>query len=267
MIELDNIYCGDCTDIMKKIDDDSINLVVTSPPYADMRQYNNFDGIKPNKYIDWFIPKAQEIYRIIRPDGSFILNINDKVVNGFRHPYVFELVCELHKIGFKMWERFIWYKHNPMPGMGGKRFRDGIEYIFWFCKNKPYVNIDAVKVPKKDKKNRGSDSDFLYSRSGHNKKRRQTSTPFPDLVIPINVLEINLGNTYKEADCHVAIFPEKLPEFFIKAGSKEGDIVLDPFMGSGTTCKVAKTLQRQYIGIDCSQKYCEIAKKRLLETV
>lgn len=263
MLELNKVYNGDCVEGMKLIDDNSIQLIVTSPPYADMRNYGKFKGIKPDDYVEWFLPKAKEIHRIIKQDGSFILNINDKVVNGFKHPYVFDLVCELHKIGFKMWERFIWYKRNPMPGMGGKRFRDGIEYIFWLSKDKPYVDIESVKVPKKDTKDRSSDSNFIESRSGHNKKRRETSTPFPDLVVPINVLEINLGNTYKVAGNHIAIYPEQLPKFFIKCGSKENDIVLDPFAGSGTTLKVAKDLNRQYIGFELNNEYINIIEKRL----
>lgn len=262
MLELNKIYCGDCLNIMKQIDNESIDLIVTSPPYADMRKYDNFKVIKPDEYVDWFIPKAKEILRILKNDGSFILNINDKVVSGFRHLYVHKLIIELSNIGFKLWERLFWYKRNPMPGMGGKRFRDGIEYIFWLSKDKPYVDISSVKHEKRDNRER-QNATYGTSRSGHNTKLRETSTRFPELVVPINVLDIPLGNTYKKAKCHTAIYPEQLPEFFIKSGSKENDIILDPFVGSGTTCKVAKELNRNYIGIDISQEYCNIAEERL----
>lgn len=249
---------------MNGLDGSSVQLVVTSPPYADMRKYKDFKGVHPDKYVEWFLPIGKEIYRVLKDDGSFVLNINDKVVGGFRHTYVFSLVLELEKIGFKLWERFFWNKPNPMPGMGGKRFKDSTEYIFWFSKSKPYVDISSVKVKSQTKeKNKHGRPEYEISRSGSNFAKRETSERFPDMVVPTNVLTIKLGNSYKSAEKHPAIFPEQIPEFFISCASKPDDLVLDPFSGSGTTCKVAKDLKRKYIGFDITKEYVESSKKRL----
>lgn len=247
---------------MKQVEDDFFNLVITSPPYADMRKYKNFQGIRPDKYVEWFIPRAEQIKRILKDDGSFILNINDKVVDGFRSTYVFRLVIAMEDLGLKLWERFFWYKRNPMPGMGGKRFRDSTEYLFLFAKNKPRIFMDAVKVPSIDKRSR-ENAQYGISRSGHNTTLRETSSRFPDMVVPTNILDIPLGAISKDAESHIAIFPEKIPEFFLNMTTLENDNVLDPFFGSGTTGKVCTRMNRNWMGFDNSQEYCDIAKRRI----
>lgn len=231
-----------------------------------MRRYKNFNGVRPDKYVEWFLPRAEQILRITKNNSSFILNINDKTVDGFRHTYVFSLVLELEKLGFKLWERFFWIKSNPMPGMGGKRFRDATEYIFWFSKGKPIVFMDSVKVPSTTKESsKHNRPNFELSRSGHNFTKRKTSERFPSMVVPKNIIEVSLGKTYRDAGDHVAIYPTEIPEFFIKACTKVGDLVFDPFVGSGTTSKVSKILGRNYLGFDISQDYINIANKRINE--
>ncbi len=265
-METNKIYCIDNIAGMSQLGNNTVQLILTSPPYADMRKYQDFKGIHPDKYVDWFLPIGKEIFRILNDGGSFVLNINDKVVNGFRHTYVFSLVLELEKLGFNLWERFFWNKPNPMPGMGGKRFRDATEYIFWFSKGKPYVDMKSVKVPSiTHSKNKIGRPEFEMSRSGSNFTKRETSERFPDMVVPLNVLTIKLGNSYKTAGNHPAIFPEQIPEFFIKSATKKGDLVLDPFSGSGTTCLVAKKLERQYIGFDITEEYVQNSNRRLSE--
>jgi len=265
-MNINDLYCIDNVEGMGQLPDNFVDLTITSPPYADMRKYDLFKGIHPDKYVDWFLPIGKEIFRILKPNGSFILNINDKVVSGFRHTYVFSLVLELEKIGFRLWERFFWIKPNPIPGMGGKRFRDATEYIFWFSKEKPRVYIQNVKTKsltsEKSKRNR---PEYELSRSGHNFTKRETSERFPNMVVPKNIIEIPLGKTYKEAGNHVAIYPEGIPEFFIKSCTQINDLVFDPFIGSGTTAVVAKRLNRDYLGFDISSEYINIAKKRLGE--
>lgn len=118
-MDINKIYCIDNIAGMSKLKSSTIQLVVTSPPYADMRKYQDFKGIHPDKYVEWFLPIGKEIFRVLNDGGSFVLNINDKVVNGFRHTYVFSLVLELEKLGFNLWERFFWNKPNPMPRNGG----------------------------------------------------------------------------------------------------------------------------------------------------
>ncbi len=264
-MDYNKIYCVDNIKGMSQLENNSIQLVVTSPPYADMRKYQDFKGIHPDKYVEWFIPIGNEIFRILNNGGSFVLNINDKVVNGFRHTYVFSLVLELERLGFNLWERFFWNKPNPMPGMGGKRFRDATEYIFWFTKGKPYLNINAVKTDSVSSEKIKKNATFGVSRSGSNFTVRTTSKRYPEKVVPTNVLTIKLGNTYKIAEKHPAIFPEQIPEFFIKSATKIGDVVLDPFSGSGTTCFVANKLERKYIGFDITEEYVQSSNRRLNE--
>ena len=144
-MEKNKIYCGDSLELMKELDDNSIDLVITSPPYADLKKYIDFDGIHPDKYVEWFIPYCKEIERIIKPTGSFILNINDKVQNKVRHPYVFDLISELHKqTGLKMYERLFWNKLKSLPNRA--RFGDRVEYIFWFVKDAT-VTVPTIPVP------------------------------------------------------------------------------------------------------------------------
>lgn len=264
-MEINKLYCIDNVEGMKKLPDNFVDLTITSPPYADMRKYETFSGIHPDKYVEWFLPISSEILRIAKPSGSFILNINDKVVNGFRHTFVFSLVLEMEKQGWGLYDRLFWVKRNPMPGKRGGRCRDATEYLFWFSKtNRPKIRIDSVKHPKKDTKDRTNELYGTY-RSGHNTKKRETSQRFPDMVTPLNILEVPLGNQYKSAGSHVAVYPERLPEFFIKYLTDPNDIVFDPFVGSGTTAKIAKVLGRKYLGFDVSQKYIDIANKRISE--
>ena len=107
---LGKFICGDCEEVMRKIPDSSIDLVVTSPPYADKRDYGSADGtIPPDEYVKWFMPKAKQIHRILKDDGSFVLNISDKVVDNFQHLYVFELLMNLcKKTGFHLVRDYIW---------------------------------------------------------------------------------------------------------------------------------------------------------------
>jgi site-specific DNA-methyltransferase (adenine-specific)/site-specific DNA-methyltransferase (cytosine-N4-specific) len=119
------IYNFDCLEGIKKLESESIDLVITSPPYSNIKKYINFDGIDPDRYVEWFLPIISEIYRVLKPTGSFILNINDKVENGFRHPYVYDLISAIHKeTEFKMYERLFWNKKKSIPNK--YRFGDKI---------------------------------------------------------------------------------------------------------------------------------------------
>ena len=159
---LDNIHHMDSLEGMKKLPSESIDLVITSPPYADMKVYEGgFAGLHPDKYVEWFLPYVAEISRILKPTGSFILNINDKVVNTFRHPFIYELIfaihnaedyCKMKKMkklnmnGLKMFERLFWNKGKFLANP--HRFGDKIEYLFWFSKSsgKRKINMDAMRM-------------------------------------------------------------------------------------------------------------------------
>ena len=116
------IIYGDCQDALVDVPDNSVDLIFTSPPYANQRK-RTYGGIKPDEYVDWFLPKADEFYRVLKPSGTFVLNIKERVVNGERHTYVMELILEMRKRGWLWTEEFIWHKKNSYPGKWPNRFR------------------------------------------------------------------------------------------------------------------------------------------------
>lgn len=121
-----NLILGDCREKLDEIEDSSVDLIFTSPPYADRRK-NTYGGIHPDKYVDWFSPISKELLRILKPTGTFILNIKEKAINGERHTYVIELILEMKKNGWLWTEEFIWHKKNCYPGKWPNRFRDAWE--------------------------------------------------------------------------------------------------------------------------------------------
>ena len=149
--------CGDCTDVLKTIEDESIDLIMTSPPYADQRDYGATNTkIVADGYVEWFRPKAEQLYRVLKSNGSFILNINDKVVGGFQHLFVFKLVIMLcDEIGFHLVRDYIWHNPATPPNVysSGKygRTKKSHEYCFWFSKSDTWTsNLDPIRTPYKD---------------------------------------------------------------------------------------------------------------------
>ena len=266
MQELNKIICGDCLSVMQTLPDNCIDLVVTSPPYADNRK-KTYGGIAHDKYVEWFLPISDEILRILKPSGTFILNIKEKVVDGERSTYVLELILEMRKQGWLWTEEFIWHKKNSFPGKWSNRFRDSWERCLQFNKNKTFsMYQDAVKVPigswAKSRLKNLSETDLIRDEtknsSGFGKK--VVNWLDKDMVYPTNVLHLSTECSNKN---HSAAFPEELPSWFIKLFTEEGDIVLDPFVGSGTSAVAAKKLGRHYIGIDIMQEYCDLSNGNL----
>ncbi len=251
---------GDCLEQMPTIDDGSIDLVITSPPYADARK-KEYGGPTPDKYVEWFTPIAQEIKRVLKPHGTFILNIKEKVVDGERHTYVLELILALRKMGWRWTEEWCWHKKNSYPGKWPNRFRDSWERCLQFNLNKSFkMNQDAVRVPigswAENRLKSLSKTDQIRdtSKSGSSFGKNVSNWVGRDLVYPTNVLHFATECSNKG---HPASFPKPLPEFFIKLFTDEGDLVLDPFQGSGTTGVVALEHMRDYIGIELNKKYAE----------
>lgn len=120
---LDEIHHGDAFEVLSTLEPDSVDLIFTSPPYADQRR-KTYGGISPDDYVDWFLPIAAELKRVLRPQGSFVLNIKERVVEGERHTYVLELILELRRQGWLWTEEFCWHKRNSYPGKWPNRFRD-----------------------------------------------------------------------------------------------------------------------------------------------
>jgi site-specific DNA-methyltransferase (adenine-specific)/site-specific DNA-methyltransferase (cytosine-N4-specific) len=262
-----NIYQGDSKEKLKQIQNDSVDLIITSPPYADQRK-NTYGGIHPDKYVEWFLPISEQLLRVLKPTGTFILNIKEKVVEGERSTYVMELILAMRKQGWLWTEEFIWHKKNSYPGKWPNRFRDSWERLLQFNKNKKFNMYQTeVMVPMGDwAKNRLknlSDTDKIRDNSkvGSGFGKNISNWIDREKAYPTNVLHLATECNNKN---HSAAFPEELPEWFIKLFTLENDLVLDPFMGSGTTLIVANRMLRNSIGIDIIPEYCEMVDKILL---
>ena len=260
------LILGDCLEELKKLESKSVSLIVTSPPYADQRT-STYGGIKPDKYVEWFMPIAVELKRVLKDDGTFILNIKERVANGERHTYVIELIQSLREQGWLWTEEFIWHKKNSHPGKWPNRFRDSWERLLQFNLDRKFAMYqDAVMVPVGDwSKTRLKNLIETAKRRDNSKVgsgfgKNISNWVGRDMVYPSNVLHLAPEASNKS---HSAVFPESLPEWFIKLFTKEGDLVLDPFVGSGTTSVVAKRLKRNSVGIDLMQEYIDYAKERI----
>jgi len=144
------ILLGDSREIVGQLPSNGIDLVVTSPPYADSRS-STYGGIKPDHYVDWFLPIGEELLRVLKPTGTFILNIKERVVGGERHPYVLDLILAMRAQGWLWTEEFVWHKKNSFPGKWPNRFRDSWERLLQFNKSKTFAMYqDAVMVPTGD---------------------------------------------------------------------------------------------------------------------
>jgi len=259
------IYLGDCLDILKNFNDNFFDLIITSPPYADNRK-KTYGGINPNKYIAWFLPRSEQFLRVLKPTGTFILNIKERTMNSEKHTYVIELILELRKQGWLWTEEFIWHKKNCYPGKWPNRFRDAWERCLQFNKQKKFnIYQEAVMVPMGDwaktRLQNLSPTDMIRdeSRAGSGFGKRVANWLHKEKAYPTNVLHLatETNNQY-----HSAVFPKALPEWFIKLFTKEGDWVLDPFVGAGTTCVVAQSLLRNSIGIEIYPEYYYLAKSQ-----
>jgi site-specific DNA-methyltransferase (adenine-specific) len=265
-MEQSQIYLGNCSDILPTLTANSVDLIITSPPYADQRR-DTYGGIHPDKYVEWFLPVSNELKRVLKDEGSFILNIKERVVNGERHTYVLELILALRKQGWLWTEEYMWHKRNSYPGRWPNRFRDGWERCLHFTKEKRFVMYqDAVRIPMGDwsrtrlrnlsETDRRRDNSRVQSGFG----KKIENWVGRELTYPNNVLHLATECSNKG---HSATFPVDLPVWFIKLFTKPGDMVLDPFIGSGTTAVAAKQLGRRYTGIEINPTYIQVAENRL----
>lgn len=269
----EGIIWGDAAQWLRRLPTGSVDLFFTSPPYADARSYSR---ISPDQYVAWFKPFALSMLNATSETGSLVVNIKNRVAKsgpfrGQRHPYVYELVLSLQRIGWRWIETYIWSKPNAIPGRFGPRTKDSFEYVYHFAKGpKPYFDINAVRVPYK------ADQAEIARRLRDANGRRNTDAGFGrdrtktyehGGADPGNV--VSVSQTYNQhkgpAGQHTAVMPESLAEFFVKALCPAKGVVVDPFAGSGTTVVLARRLGRRSGGLEIHEEYVEVAQQRLVD--
>ncbi|MCP8315860.1 MAG: site-specific DNA-methyltransferase [archaeon] len=259
---IDTIIHGDCREVLKTFPDEKIDLIVTSPPYAYNRK-KTYGGVLIKKYVEWFLLISEELKRVLNPKGSFVLNIKERTVDGERGTYVYELVMAMRRQGWRWVEDYIWHKKNTYPGKWSNRFRDVWEHCYHFTKSKKFnMYQEAVMVPM------GKWAEKRLTKLSETDRRRDESKTLSGfgknvshwvgrkLVYPDNVLYLATECSNRQ---HSAAFPIDLPKWFIELFTKPGDVVLDPFIGSGTTALAAIELGRHYIGIELMEQYYRLA--------
>ncbi len=260
------IFNGDCREILPTLPDKCVHLIFTSPPYADQRK-STYGGITPDQYVEWFLPISEQLHRVLSPNGSFVLNIKEKAQDGERHTYVLELILGMKKQGWLWTEEYIWHKRNCYPGKWPNRFRDSWERCLHFTKQKKFAMYqESVMVPMGDwaktrlKNLSETDKQRDNSRVGSGFGKNISNWIGREMAYPTNVLHFATECGNKK---HPAAFPLELPDWFIRLFTKSGDVVLDPFVGSGTTAIAARRLGREYLGIELSAEYCQLASSAL----
>jgi len=272
MLNTNKIYYNDSFELIKQIDNNSIDLIVTSPPYANTTSYGkDINTYHPKDYNDWIMPLIIDIGDKLKDTGSFILNINDKIQKGYRSIYVFDLVVRIvNETKLNLYDRYIWFKKSGLPTGGNKRLNDKIEYIFHFTKTKDHKAFtDRIRIPYSDESIKRMKKEIMSNKiinnngiTSNNKKMLKPNDlgKKPDGVFRFNTAGVLKG---KSAGKHPATYHYDLPYFFIKWLTNENDIVLDPFLGTGTTAQVSKKLNRKYIGFELNRSYEEIINLKL----
>ncbi len=250
----------DSVNALKKLPADSIDLTVTSPPYDDIRDYKgfNFTESAASSIIE-------ELYRVTKPGGVVVWVVGDATIDGSESGSSFRQALKFMEAGFKLHDTMIYEKNtSSFPAKRtGNRYTQIFEYMFVFCKGKIRTANLICDKPNKwaGHTNWGKNTNRL--KSGELKETTDIK-PVPDFSPRNNIWHYNVGKGFnssdKESHNHPAIFPEKLAEDHILSWSNENDIILDPFSGSGTTCKMAKKNNRKFIGIDISEEYCKLAE-------
>jgi DNA modification methylase len=264
------IVWGDSAKWLPLIPQASVDLWFTSPPYADARPYSR---IHPDRYVEWFLPFGNDMLAATKATGWLVLNIKNRVaktgpLRGQRHPYVYQLVLALQQQGWRWLEAYIWWKPNGVPGRFGPRTKDSFEYVYAFAKGpQPYFDLDAIRVPYR------TTADEIERRKLDTLGRRNTEAGFGrdrtktylrGGADPGNVVAVpQTYNQHRGAGGHTAAMPEGLAEFFIKACSPAGAVVLDPFAGSGTTVVVGRRLGRKAGGLEIHKNFVSAARERM----
>ena len=252
---INKIFLGDAESLLSQFPDNIIDLTVTSPPYSNLRHYNH-TLTSDTWNEDKFERIAKELYRVTKDGGVVVWIVNDKTENGSKSLVSFRQAITFQRIGFNVNDVMIWEKSNPCPVVKQPRYQDVFEYMFILSKGKPRT-FNPITVPCKcagqeyhsTTKNMGGENGRTYKEFNINKEK-----------VKGNVWECAIAQNHTG---HPAVFPQKLVEEHIKSWCNEGDLVLDPFMGSGTTALAAKKLNRNYVGIEINKDYYIIINERL----
>lgn len=276
---LNSIICADANQGLRKLPDGCVSTIVTSPPYYLQRDYSHPEQLgnehSVNLYIEKLLKIFQECFRVLSDDGTLWLNLGDKYLDGRLLGVPWQVALALQNEGWILRSDIIWYKPNAMPSSVKNRPTTDHEYIFLFSKKDDYYyDANAVREPHvtftEKSRMRGGRNHF-GKRGGTPEQGKNQGNPnlhdarwdqafHPNGRNRRTVWEIPLS---KFPEAHFAVFPERLVELCILAGSRPNGVVLDPFIGSGTTALVAQRLGRAYIGIDCNPTFCEMARKRI----
>lgn len=254
---INSIIHGDSAEILYQLPKNSVDLVITSPPYSDLRKYG---GIGESWTESKFERIASGLYDVLKDGGVIVWIVNDKTENGSKTLVSFEQALYFKKIGFNVNDVMIWQKKNPMPVVKQPRYQDIFEYMFVFSKGKPKT-FNPLMIPCKcagneynsTAKNMGGENGRTYKEFKINKEK-----------IKPNIWECAVS---QNKTIHPAVFPEELVTDHIISWSKENDIILDPFMGSGTTALACIKTNRRYIGIEMNGEYVKLANDRINEEI
>ena len=242
------IYNEDCLETMKGMENNSIDLTITSPPYDSLRIYNGYSFNFPQV--------AKSLYEVTKPGGVLVWIVGDETIKGSESGTSFRQALGLKESGFNLHDTMIWRKTNPMPKVKTKRYFDVFEYMFILSKGQPKTFNPLMQATKLG----GKTYDSTVKKITKGKEREKKTFILNTERYKDNIWECSIAQNKTE---HPAVFPESLIADHITSWSNEGDIVYDPFIGSGTTALVARSLGRNYIGSEISQEYCQIAEKRL----
>lgn len=254
-MELNRIYNMDCLQGLKTLEDNSIDLTVTSPPYDDLRNYKGYSFDFENI--------AKELYRVTKTGGILVWIVGDATSKGSESGTSFRQALYFKECGFNLHDTMIYEKNSSSfpAARTSKRYTQIFEYMFVFCKGKIRNDISLLcDKPNKWAGHTNWGNNTQYDKDG-NLKQTNNIKPVPKFSLRNNIWKYSVG--FNDKTGHPAVFPEKLAEDHILSWSNENDVVLDPFMGSGTTAKMCVLNNRNYIGFEISEEYCCMAEERI----
>ena len=261
------LYIGDSLPITRRLPDNSLDLIVTSPPYDSQAKYRNGEKYKRDWYQGFFLDLTAELLKKLKPNGSFVLNYRSKRHGDERGTLQYELVFWLREQGYLFCEDFVWGKPSPPPGRFHRFLKDGVEYCFQFAKTPewqffPEHCLTPARWDSKDRERRkrlAHNYVRVNAPSGQGRKRVQAG---PDLVRPSTLLTLEPEFSPNPTG-HPARFPASLPGFFIRLLTKPGQVVFDPFGGTGTTAVAAERENRLWLLAEIDREYASILPERL----